>query len=72
MQIEKDAEINRACSRRRIAIEHVNSNIKRCRILKDACRLLRQECGDLAMEICSVLHNFRVRLHPWLPIPESE
>jgi hypothetical protein len=65
-------EANRACSHRRITIEHVNSSIKRCRILKDVCRLLRQGCRDLAMEICSALHNFRLRLHPWLPIPESE
>ena len=65
-------EANRACSHRRIAIEHVNSSIKRCRILKDVCRFLRVGCRDQAMEICSALHNFRLRLHPWLPIPESE
>src|SRR5579872_3749389 len=33
---------NQALSRRRVAIEHVNSSIKRCRILKEVCRLLRQ------------------------------
>jgi hypothetical protein len=65
-------EANRACSHRRITIEHVNSSIKRCRILKDVCRLLRQGCRDQAMEICCALHNFRVRLDPWLPIPQSE
>ena len=65
-------EINRACSHRRIAVEHVNSSVKRCRILKDVCRLLRPGCRDQAMEICCALHNFRVRLDPWLPIPESE
>jgi hypothetical protein len=62
-------EANRACSRRRIAVEHVNSSIKRCRILKDVCRLLRAGCRDLAMEIGCSLHNFRLRLSPWLPIP---
>jgi hypothetical protein len=65
-------EANCACSRRRIAIEHVNSSIKRCRILKDVCRLWLPGCRDQVMEICCALHNFRVRLHPWLPIPESE
>ena len=69
---KEQREANRACSRRRITIEHVNSSIKRCRILKDVCRLLRTGCRDSAMEICSALHNFRVRLHPWQPIPESE
>jgi hypothetical protein len=23
---------------------------------------------DLVMELCCALHNFRVRLHPWLPM----
>ena len=32
---------NQALARCRVAIEHVNSRIKRCRILKDVCRLLR-------------------------------
>ena len=63
---------NQAKARRRVAIEHVNSSVKRCRILKDVCRLLRQGVRDLVMEICCALHNFRLRLHPWLPISESE
>ena len=63
---------NQAKARRRVAIEHVNSSVKRCRILKDVCRLLRQGVRDLVMEIGCALHNFRVRLDPWLPIPESE
>jgi len=68
--LEKAA--NQALSRRRVTIEHVNSSIKRCRILKDVCRLLRQGVRDLIMEIGCALHNFRLRLDPWLPLPESE
>jgi DDE superfamily endonuclease len=68
--LEKAA--NQALSRRRVAIEHVNSSIKRCRILKDVCRLLRHGVRDLMMEIGCALHNFRLRLDPWLPLPESE
>jgi len=60
---------NQALAHRRVAIEHVNSSIKRCRILKDVCRLLRQGVRDLGMEIGFALHNFRLRLDPWLPIP---
>jgi hypothetical protein len=60
---------NQALARRRVAIEHVNSSIKRCRILKDVCRLLRRGARDQVMEICCALHNFRLRLDPWLPIP---
>lgn len=63
---------NQALARRRVAIEHVNSSVKRCRILKDVCRLLRQGSCDQIMEICCALHNFRLRLDPWLPIPEPE
>jgi len=63
---------NQAKARRRVSIEHVNSSVERCRILKDVCRLLRKGVRDLVMEICCASHNFRVRLHPWLPIPESE
>jgi hypothetical protein len=63
---------NQAFTRRRVVIEHVNSSIKRCRILKDVCRLLHQGMRDLVLELCCALHNFRLRLVPWLPIPESE
>ena len=65
--LEKAA--NQALADRRVSIEHVNSSIKRCRILKDVCRLLRTGVRDLVMEICCALHNFRLRLDPWLPIP---
>jgi len=64
--LEKEA--NHALAQRRVAIEHVNSSIKRCRILKDVCRLLRSGARDQVMEICCALHNFRLRLDPWLPI----
>ncbi len=63
---------HQALARRRVAIEHVNSSIKRCRILKDVCRLLRQGSRDQIMEICCSFHTFRLRLDPWLPIPEPE
>jgi hypothetical protein len=59
---------NQALACRRLAIEHVNSSIKRCRILKDVCRLLRAGVRDQVMEICCALHNFRLRLDPWLPL----
>jgi hypothetical protein len=49
-------------------IEHVNSSVKRCRIVKDRLRLWKQGIRDLVMELCCALHNFRVRLNPWLPM----
>jgi len=53
---------------RRRRIEHVNSSVKRCRIIKDRLRLWKQEVRDLGMALCCALHNFRVRLNPWLPM----
>ena len=59
---------NRRIARRRVRIEHVNSSVKRCRIVHDICRLRKAGVRDLMMEICCALHNFRVRLIPWQPM----
>jgi hypothetical protein len=59
---------NRRIARRRVHIEHVNSSVKRCRIVHDTCRLRKMVIRDLIMEVCCALHNFRVRLTPWQPL----
>ena len=59
---------NQALHHRRLRIEHVNSSVKRCRIVKDRIRLWKEGVRDLVMELCCALHNFRVRLNPWLPM----
>ena len=59
---------NQALNQRRLRIEHVNSSVKRCRIVKDRIRLWEQGVRDLVMELCCALHNFRVRLTPWQPM----
>ena len=56
---------NQALHQRRLRIEHVNSSVKRCRIVKDRIRLWKEGVRDLVMELCCALHNFRVRLTPW-------
>jgi DDE superfamily endonuclease len=56
---------NRRIARRRVRIEHVNSSVKRCRMVHDTCRLRKTRVRDLVMEICCGLHNFRIRLTPW-------
>jgi hypothetical protein len=56
---------NRRIARRRVRIEHVNSSVKRCRIVKDRIRLWKEGVRDLVMELCCALHNFRLRLTPW-------
>ena len=62
---------NQALHQRRLRIEHVNSSVKRCRIVKDRIHLWKQGVRDLVMELCCALHNVRVRLHPWLAMIES-
>jgi hypothetical protein len=59
---------NRRIARRRVRIEHVNSSVKRCRIIRDTCRLRKAGLRDLLMEVCCALHNFRLRLTPWQPM----
>jgi hypothetical protein len=59
---------NRRIARRRVRIEHVNSRVKRCRIVQDTSRLRKAEVHDRVMEVCCALHNFRVRLSPWQPM----
>jgi len=68
-ELTREQELaNQALHYRRLRIEHVNSSVKRCRIVKERIRLWKEGIRDLVMEICCALHNFRVRLHPWLPM----
>lgn len=59
---------NQQLARRRIRIEHVNSSVKRCRMLKDTIRIFKDGVRDMVVEIGCALHNFRVRLTPWKPL----
>ena len=60
---------NREIARRRVRIEHVNSSVKRCRMLKETIRMWKAGIRDVVMEIGCSLHNFRVRLTPsWTPM----
>ena len=59
---------NRRIARRRVRIAHVNSSVKRCRMVHDTCRLRKAGVRDLIMEVCCALHHFRVRLAPWQPM----
>ena len=60
---------NQLLASRRVAIEHVNSSVKRLRILSEPCRLFKNGVRDMLMEIGSALHNFRLRITPsWQPM----
>jgi len=53
---------NQALHSRRLRIEHVNSSVKRCRIVKDRIRLWKEGVRDLVMELCCALHNVTVQV----------
>jgi hypothetical protein len=60
---------NQKISRRRVRIEHVNSSVKRCRMLNETIRIWKAGIRDMVMEIGCALHNFRVQLTPsWTPM----
>jgi DDE superfamily endonuclease len=60
---------NRQLARRRVRIEHVNSSVNRCRMLKETIRLWKTGIREMVMEIGCALHNFRVRLtRSWTPM----
>jgi hypothetical protein len=64
----EEQRANQTLHHRRQRIEHVNSSVKRCRIVKDRIRLWKEGGRDLVMELCCALHNFQVRLTPWQPM----
>lgn len=62
---EEQKAANQALARRRVRIEHVNSSVKRCRMVKERIRLWRGGIRDLVMEVACALHNLRLRFRPW-------
>lgn len=65
---EEQKAANQALARRRVRIEHVNSSVKRCRMLKERIRLWRGGIRDLVMEVACALHNLRLRFRPWVEL----
>lgn len=52
---------NQYVSQRRIVVEHAIRGIKRCRIIQQSCRLKGYWTRDQIMNVCTALHNFRVK-----------
>ena len=55
-----DKFLNHLIASVRIVVEHVIAGVKRCRIVKDVCRLTKGGISDMVMEIACGLHNLRV------------
>ncbi len=58
-------QTNRIVSAFRVRIEHAIGSIKRYRILKDECRLRKNQFTHKIFLTCAALHNFRLRFHPF-------
>jgi hypothetical protein len=58
----------RRIARRRVRLEHVNSRVKRGRMVHDTSRLRKAGVRDLIMAIRCVRQNCRRRLMPWQPM----
>jgi hypothetical protein len=58
---------NRVIAQIRVGVEHVLSGVKRCRIVSDVLRHLKEGFNDLVMEVASGLHNFRESHRSELP-----
>lgn len=70
---EEQKAANQVLASRRVPIEHVNSSVKRLRILKEPCRLFTDGVRDVVMEIGCALHNFRLRITPtWQPLAYAQ
>lgn len=59
-------ETNRVISSFRVRVEHTIGSIKRYRILKDECRLRKNQFVHTIFRTCAALHNFRLKLQPFL------
>jgi hypothetical protein len=63
---EEQKETNRTISGFRVRIEHAIGSVKRCRIVKDECRLRKNKFVSTIFRTCAGLHNLRLSLKPFL------
>lgn len=60
---EKD--YNKDVASFRIRVEHAIGSTKRMRIVKDECRLRRNDFVKRIFKTCAAIHNFRIKINPW-------
>jgi DDE superfamily endonuclease len=58
---------NRQISSVRIRVEHAIGSTKRYRIVKEECRLRKNQYPYKVFALCAALHNFRVEAKPFIP-----
>ena len=57
---------NRQIASVRIRVEHAIGSTKRFRIVKDECRLRKNQYPYKVFALCAALHNFRVEAKPFI------
>jgi hypothetical protein len=62
---KEQKESNRRISSARVRIEHTIGSVKRYRIVKDECRLRKNNFADNIFLYCAALHNFRMKHRPF-------
>jgi hypothetical protein len=60
-----EKEKNRQISSFRVRVEHAIGSVKRCRIVKDECRVRKNNFVDDVFLYCAALHNFRLKTRPF-------
>jgi hypothetical protein len=56
---------NRKISSVRVVVEHVTGSTKRCRTVKDECRLRKDDFVKFIFHTYAALHNFRINSNPF-------
>jgi hypothetical protein len=62
---KEQKESNRQKSSSRVRIEHTIGSVKRYRVVKDECRLRKNNYVNTAFLYCAALHNFRIKTRPF-------
>lgn len=62
---DEQKQENRKISSFRVRIEHAIGSVKRCRIVKDECRLRKNNFVNTVFRTCAGLHNLRLSLKPF-------
>ena len=62
---KEQKKYNRLISSFRVRVEHTIGSIKRYRIVKDECRLRKNNYPKKVFAICAGLHNFRLKFIPF-------
>ena len=62
---KEQKESNRKISSFRVRVEHAIGSVKRYRIVKDECRLRKNNFVDDILLYCAALHNYRLSTRPF-------